>query len=80
QPAQRAKNQVPRTPEPRTPNLSDRAAAKKEQVQQVLNLIENRGFDAVKLALVMDETGMAKTTAYNRLNEARDLWTKRNVA
>ncbi|MEU2315171.1 hypothetical protein [Streptomyces albidoflavus] len=80
QPAQRAKNQVPRTPEPRTPNLSDRAAAKKEQVQQVLNLIENRGFDAVKLALVMDETGMTKTTAYNRLTEARDLWTKRNVA
>ena len=45
-----------------------------EQVRQVLDLIEAKGFEEVKLKLVMDETGWSKTTAYNRLVEARTAW------
>ncbi|MFZ3552187.1 hypothetical protein ACODT3_42585 [Streptomyces sp. 4.24] len=45
-----------------------------EQVRQVLNLIEELGYDAVKLPIVMERTGMAKTTAHHRLNAARTTW------
>lgn len=47
-----------------------------EQVKQVLNLMKVHGFDAVKLGFVMQETGMSKTTAYNRLVEARANWSE----
>lgn len=47
-----------------------------EQVRQILNLIEEHGYDAVNLGFVMDHTGMKKTTAYNRLVEARATWSE----
>lgn len=49
-----------------------------EQVRQILDLIEEHGIDTVKLKFVMDETGMPKTTAYNRLIEARTAWSEAN--
>lgn len=49
-----------------------------EQVRQILDLIEEHGVDTVKLKFVMDETGMPKTTAYNRLIEARTAWSEAN--
>ncbi|MFI5534505.1 hypothetical protein ACIA8O_38820 [Kitasatospora sp. NPDC051853] len=42
-----------------------------EQVQQILELIETRGYDAVDLEFVMTELGMKKTTAHHRLSDAR---------
>lgn len=69
-------NQRPNRPA----NLTDRAAAKQEQVNQVIGLIEELGYDAVKLGLVIDRTGMTKTTAYHRLNEARTEWQQRHAA
>jgi hypothetical protein len=71
----------PTKPTPKPPKKAKPKAATNpgtpsalEQVQQILDLIEDRGFDAVKLKTVMDETGMSKTTAYNRLVEARTTW------
>jgi hypothetical protein len=58
----------------RTANLGDRATKKKDQVREVLNLISNLGFDAVTLPVVQERTGMAKTTAYDRLVAARAEW------
>jgi hypothetical protein len=45
-----------------------------EQVRQILDLIEEHGYDTVKLKFVQEQTGMPKTTAYNRLIEARTAW------
>jgi hypothetical protein len=45
-----------------------------EQVRQILDLIEAHGYDTVKLGFVREHTGMSKTTAYNRLVEARATW------
>lgn len=47
-----------------------------EQVRQILNLITEHGYDTVNLGFVMDQTGMKKTTAYNRLVEARATWSE----
>lgn len=47
-----------------------------EQVRQVLNLIEEHGYEDVKLGFVIEKTGMSKTTAYNRLVEARAAWSE----
>lgn len=58
----------------RTANLGDRSVKKNGQVSAVLNLISELGFDAVTLPVVMERTGMAKTTAYNRLIAARVEW------
>lgn len=67
-------NQAPRTG---TANLSDRAAKKAAQIEQVLNLIGELGYDAVTLPVARNRTGMTKTTAYNRLTEARAIWNQR---
>jgi hypothetical protein len=60
---------VARPTNPGTPSAT-------EQVRQILDLIDEHGFDTVKLKFVMDETGMSKTTAYNRLVEARTAWSE----
>jgi hypothetical protein len=52
---------------PGTPSVLD-------QVQQILDLIQEHGYDTVKLKFVQEQTGMSKTTAYNRLIEARTTW------
>lgn len=65
---------------PKPANLTDRAAAKKNQIEQVLNLIDELGYDATTLGVVRERTGMTKTTAYHRLTEARELWNQRNAA
>lgn len=63
-----------RTTKPRKPaNLSDRAAKKATEVQDVVNLIHELGYDVVKLDLVKKRFGFTHTTAYNRLTEAREL-------
>ena len=69
-------NQAPAEPA----NLTDRAANKQNQIDQVLNLIDELGYDAVKLGLVIERTGMTKTTAYHRLNDARAQWRTKNAA
>lgn len=61
-------------------NLTDRATTKTNQIEEVLGLIEDLGYDTVKLGLVMEKTGMTKTTAYHRLNDARSEWHKRTTA
>ncbi|WP_242892532.1 hypothetical protein [Actinomadura litoris] len=45
-----------------------------DQVQAVRNLIEERGYDAVTLAVVQAELKIAKTTAFHRLRDARAQW------
>ena len=70
----------PNPPTAEPPNLTDRAANKQNQTDQVLNLIDELGYDAVKLGLVMERTGMSKTTAYHRLNDARAQWREANAA
>lgn len=67
-------------PNPEPANLTDRAANKQNQIDEVLNLMTELGYDAVKLGLVIERTGMSKTTAYHRLNDARSEWAKRNAA
>ncbi|MER5988854.1 hypothetical protein [Streptomyces sp. NPDC001787] len=54
-----------------TANPATRSQLQREQVEQVLNLIAELGYDKVKLPLVQQRTGMTKTTAYHRLNDAR---------
>lgn len=71
----RTSRQQRKQPEPEKPGTSE-TASPAEQVRQVLNLIEDHGLDAVKLGFVMDQTGMSKTTAYNRLVEARANWSE----
>lgn len=58
---------------PATTSLGDRAQRKASEVQQVQNLIHELGYDAVTLNVVRDRFGFTKTTAYNRLVEARNL-------
>ena len=55
------------------PSLGDRAQRKAAEVQQVRELIEDLGYDAVTLNVVRDRFKFTKTTAYNRLIEARNL-------
>jgi len=61
-------------------NLGDRAAAKQNQIVAVVELIDELGFDATTLGVVMDRTGMSKTTAYHRLIEARAVWNQRKAS
>ncbi|KFG02490.1 hypothetical protein IQ62_01740, partial [Streptomyces scabiei] len=58
-------------------NLNDRAAAKQNQVISVLELMDELGFEAVTLGVVISRTGMSKTTSYHRLTEARAVWNQR---
>ncbi|MFF1874572.1 hypothetical protein [Kitasatospora herbaricolor] len=51
-----------------------------EQVQQVLALIDELGYDAVLLDVVIEKTGMKRTTAHHRLAEARKEFTNRTAA
>ncbi len=48
-----------------------------EQVQEVLDLIGELGYDAVLLDVVIEKTGMKRTTAHHRLAEARKEFTNR---
>ncbi|MEV4672783.1 hypothetical protein AB0K34_14095 [Actinomadura sp. NPDC049382] len=70
-------NHAPTTPhKPKTKpatNLNDRAQRKAAEVQQVVDLIRERGEDAVTLNVVREELKFAKTTAYHRLVAAREL-------
>lgn len=61
-------------------NLGDRAANKQNQVATVVNLIDELGYDATTLPVVMDRTGMTKTTAYHRLTAAREIWNQREAS
>lgn len=55
-------------------NLPDRAAKKATEVQQIVNLIRELGYDAVTLGVVRDALpNVGKTTAHHRLREAREL-------
>jgi hypothetical protein len=76
EPATAAAN--PRTANPA--NLNDRAATKRNQIENVLNLIDELGYDATTLGIVMERTGMTKTTAYHRLTEARGAWNQRQAS
>lgn len=79
------RNQVPGTTKsaaesrtPRTRNqVGDRAAKRTAQIDEVLNLMKELGYDAVNLAEVQSRTGMSKTTAYHRLTDARAEWNQR---
>ncbi|MFH9500581.1 hypothetical protein ACH4L9_34785 [Streptomyces globisporus] len=62
-----------------TANLTSRSQQQTEQVEQVLNLIDELGYDNVKLRVVQERTGMTKTTAYHRLNDARDAYNRREA-
>ncbi|MET8731297.1 hypothetical protein ABZV81_29595 [Streptomyces parvus] len=60
-----------------TTNLMTRSQQQREQVQEVLNLMDELGFENVKLQVVQDRTGMTKTTAYHRLTDARRIYETR---
>ncbi|MFF8556554.1 hypothetical protein ACF058_27460 [Streptomyces sp. NPDC015501] len=60
-----------------TTNLSTRSQQQREQVQKVLNLFDELGYDNVKLQIVQQRTGMTKTTAYHRLKDARRAYAQR---
>ncbi|GAA3957362.1 hypothetical protein GCM10023085_44850 [Actinomadura viridis] len=53
------------------PDLPSGATRRSDEVQQVLDLIDRHGYDAVKLAMVRQVLGFKKTTAHYRLAEAR---------
>lgn len=71
-------------PEPDTPpaepelepatELTGRAAKKHSEVQQVIGMIAEFGREAVDIAQVQNRLGLARTTAYGRLTEARGMW------
>ena len=65
------KHAKPRTT--RTANFGDRAERKASEVRDVVNLIRELGFDNVTLDVVQERLGFKKTTAYNRLTDAREL-------
>ncbi|MFE7808525.1 hypothetical protein ACFU51_28410 [Streptomyces sp. NPDC057430] len=71
-------------PENTPSGTSDSSAAGsvqvQEQVLQVLNLMDELGYDAVKLAVVQNRTGLPKTTAYHRLKDARAEWNRRSAS
>lgn len=49
------------------------------QVRQILRLIDQFGYDAVNLKEVRTRLGLAKTSAYYRLTEARALWNQEHA-
>jgi hypothetical protein len=60
------------------PNLGDQAERKTAEIQQLLNLMEELGYEAVTLTEVRNRlVHLSKTTAYNRLTEARNQWNQR---
>lgn len=61
------------TPVRQAANLPDRAAKKEAEVEQVVNLIRELGYEAATLGVVRERLKFTKTTAYNRLLEAREL-------
>jgi hypothetical protein len=61
-------------------NLGDRSATKRTQIEEVLNLIGELGYDATTLTVVRERTGMTKTTAYHRLTDARTEWNQRHAS
>ncbi|MFI1576228.1 hypothetical protein ACH4VQ_36145 [Streptomyces anulatus] len=63
-----------------TANLAARSQQQREQVEKILNLIDELGYDRVKLRVVQERTGMTKTTAYHRLNDARDAYKRRKAS
>jgi hypothetical protein len=65
--------QEPQRTKPTATSFGDRARKKAAEVQQVRDLIDELGYDAVTLGVVRDRCGFTKTTAYNRLVEARKL-------
>lgn len=69
---------TPKRPKAKTERPVPESAAQTpsvmEQVRQILDLIEAHGYDTVKLKFVQEQTGLSKTTAYNRLIEARTTW------
>lgn len=73
----RTKRDKPKRPIAEPAGTND-TASPEEQVREVLNLIEEHGYDEVKLGFVQERTGMSKTTAYNRLVEARANWSQRH--
>lgn len=76
-------NLEPAKPNPRTTNpanLTDRSRTKQNQIEQVLELIDNLGYAETTLGLVMERTGMSKTTAYHRLTDARAIWKQRKAS
>lgn len=48
-------------------------------VRQILRLIDQLGYDAVNLKEVRTRLGLAKTSAYYRLTEARALWNQEHA-
>lgn len=67
---------TPKRPAPSTPT-NPGIPPVLDQVQQILDLIDEHGYDTVKLGFVMEQTGMKKTAAYNTLVEARGTWQER---
>jgi hypothetical protein len=63
-----------------TANLGDRAKRKATEIQQVVDLIHERGEKAVTLTVVREVLGFTKTTAYHRLVAARELVNQEAVA
>jgi hypothetical protein len=57
-----------------------KAARRASDTRKVLDLIEAFGVEAVKLETVQKLLGLAKTSAYHRLAEARDLWNEERSA
>jgi hypothetical protein len=53
-----------------------KAARRSDEVRKILDLIEAFGVEAVKLETVQTLLGLAKTSAYHRLTEAREIWSQ----
>ena len=73
EPAPRTAPKHAKTRTTRTANFGDRAERKASEVRDVVNLIRELGFDNVTLDVVQERLGFKKTTAYNRLTDAREL-------
>jgi hypothetical protein len=54
--------------------LTGRASTKNSQVRAVLELMEQVGTSDVSTTVIVEQTGMPKTTAYRRLKDAQKEW------
>lgn len=61
---------------PRRSSRTSPASRQEREVELVIALMRDLGFEKTSLAVVKDRLGMPQTTAWDRLKRARDLWTE----
>ena len=69
------------TAKPKQPaELGGRRVRIEAEVEALIGLMQTKGYDEVDLDLAISELNLKQTTAWDRLNRARQEWSKRNAA